>query len=139
MEDSKVNVVRDSIVQILRNTIKGIVPDDSPVPVKEVDALAQLCMMSIVPTGEENPKEFLRIVSDPILKHFMVKFEEFKKSPVLGKVADFFLIEWCHRQGHLNGDWAWKWDTPSEGRVSYDAKIPLDEIKLPTELSAESP
>lgn len=138
MENAKIDAVRSSIVQILRNTIKGIVPADSPVPIKEVDALAQLCMMSIVPTGEEDPKEFLRSISDSILEHFMVKFDEFQENPVLGKIAQFFLIEWCHRQGHLNGDWAWRWDTPSEGRVSYSAKIPLEEVELPTRLSTES-
>jgi len=137
-EDPK--LIRDSIIQVLRNTIKGIIPDDSPVPSKEVDALAQLCMMSVVPTGKEDPKALMRTVSDPILEHFITKFKKFSEDQVIGKVSQFFLIEWCYRSDHLEGDWAWQWDSPNEGHVSYNSKIPLEEITLPVEeLPAENP
>lgn len=136
--DPKAGVFRDSIIQVLRNTIKNIIPEDSPIPSEEIDALSQLCMMSMVPTGEEDPKALMRAVSDPVLQHFITKFKEFRSNPVIGKIAQFFLIEWCYRNDHLNGDWAWKWDNLNEGKVSYDSKIPLGEIPLPTESSAES-
>jgi hypothetical protein len=131
MENSKATLIRDSVVQILRNTIKEVIPNDGPVPPKEIDALSQLCMMSMIPTGEEDPKTLMRSISDPLVNHLIFKFDEIQKDPVLGKIAQFFLIEWCHRNDHLNGDWAWKWDGPNEGHVSYNSKTPLEDVVLP--------
>jgi len=132
-DNAQPEMIRDTFVQVLRNTIKNVVPKESPIPPKEIDALSQLCMISMIPSGDENPKALMREVSDSVLQHFVTKFKEFSSNPVIGKVAQFFLIEWCYRNDHLNGDWAWNWDSPNEGHVSYDPKTPLENIELPTE------
>jgi hypothetical protein len=135
MDKKQADVVRNSTIQVLRNTIKRIIPDDSPVPSAEVDALTQLCVMSMIPTGKEDPKALMRTISESIIDHLMSKFAELSVDPVVGKIAQFFLIEWCYRNDHLNGDWAWRWDSPNEGHVSYNSKVPLEEIALPAESS----
>jgi hypothetical protein len=132
VQDKKLRPHIDAFVSILRNTIKGIIPKDSPVPADEVDALARLCTMSVVPSGEEDPKKLMRLVSDPIINHLVSRLEEFEANPILKNISQFFLIEWCYRNGHLNGDWVWNWEGQNGGHVSYDPKVPLEEIELPS-------
>ena len=119
--------------KILRSAIQEIIPksNTSKVSTEEMDALSQLCTMGAIPTGDENPKEYLVALSDPLLKYLVSRLEDFKNNPLSDKICQFFLIEWCHRQGHLEGDWAWKWDNNHEGHVRYQSKVPLDKIKLP--------
>ncbi len=101
MDNSKAEAIRDSAIQVLRNTIKRIIPSDSPVPSEEVDALTQLCVMSMIPTGEEDPKVLIRTISKSIIDHLMSEFDQLKVDPVIGKIAQFFLIEWCYRNDHF--------------------------------------
>jgi len=93
-------------------------------------------MMSMIPNGDEDPKALMRSVSESIIDHLISKFDQLRQDPVVSKIAQFFLIEWCYRNNHLNGDWAWKWDSPNEGHVSYNSKMPLEKISLPAKILA---
>lgn len=131
--------LHDVVRNMLRESVKRFAGDGPHVPESEVDSLAQLCMMGVSVTGTENPREFLRGVSDRLLEYIVQNREEIKKNPVIGKVHQFFLIEWCYRNGHLDGDWAWKWKNPKEGNLFYKPKVPLEKVRFPDARTGPDP
>ena len=133
------DALREVIRGMLRSSVRKFAGEGDPVPEAEVDSLTQLCMMGVSVTGTENPREFLRAVSDRLLDYIVQNREEIKKNPVIGKIHQFFLIEWCYRNGHLDGDWAWKWKSPSEGDLFYKPKVPLERVRFPDALPVPSP
>jgi hypothetical protein len=96
----------------------------------DADLVARLCVMAAVPTGEENPHDLLRSMSDDVIFSFVSNLEIAQKNPVSAPVIQFFFMEWCWRQGHLNADWKWEWDAMNEGHVSYSSKEPLENLFL---------
>lgn len=129
-----VTMFHDSVLNILKSMITKLTPKNTSSP--EVDALMQICVMGILPTGDENPKELMRTLSDPMLDHLISNLNMIQKNPITGKIGQFFLIEWCYRNDHLNEDWRWDWDSSNEGHMSFDPKIPLDQVVLPKQSSA---
>jgi len=126
-----VTLLQNSIINVLKAMIAKLVPKDTTLPDVEVDALMQICVMGMMPIGDEEPRELMRRLSDNMLDHLISHLNIIKQNPIIGKIGQFFLIEWCYRNDHLNGDWRWDWDNPNEGHVSFDPKIPLDQIVLP--------
>jgi len=131
--------LHDVVRNMLRESVKRFAGGGSHIPESEVDSLTQLCMMGVSVTGKENPREFLRSVSDRLLEYIVQNREEIRRNPVIGKIHQFFLIEWCYRNGHLDGDWAWKWKNPKEGDLFYKPKTPLDKVKFPNARPALDP
>jgi hypothetical protein len=113
---------------MLRQAVKASLPG-LEVTEGEMDCLAQLCAMSTVPTGEENPKELLRPLSDKIIDAVVLTAKTSISNPILVRLVKIFCIEWCYRHGHLHEDWKWEWKNAQEGQVHYRAIKPLNEIK----------
>ncbi len=103
---------------------------DSGLSDGEADALTDICLMGVSVRGDENPREMVRPVSDGILDRIVQNHEANRKNPVVGKVFQIFFVEWCHRRGHLECDWAWRWERPGEGKLFYKAKRPLEKVLL---------
>jgi hypothetical protein len=110
--------------QAVRASLPGLEMDES-----EIDCLAQLCAMSTVPTGEEDPKILVRPLSDKIVDAIVLTAKTSITNPILVRLVKIFCIEWCFRHGHLHEDWRWEWKSAREGQVYYRAIKPLDEIK----------
>lgn len=128
-----ITLLQNTIMNVLKTMITKLIPKNNNGKVSdvEIDALMQICVMGLIPTGDEEPRELMRRLSDDVLDHLISHLQAIKKNPIIGKVGQFFLIEWCYRNEYLNGDWKWQWDSPNEGHVSLDPKIPLDQVVLP--------
>jgi hypothetical protein len=129
-----VTFLQNSVINILKAMLTRLVPQNTKVSDVEVDSLMQICVMGMIPTGDEEPRELMRRLSDNMLDHLISHLQVIKQNPIIGKIGQFFLIEWCYRNDYLNGDWKWYWDNPNEGHVSFDPKIPLDQVVLPEQL-----
>lgn len=114
------------INSIIKYAVSSILPKTTGS--NDADLVARLCIMAAVPTGEENPHDLLREMSDDVVTAFVSNLETVQKNPVSAPVAQFFFMEWCWRKGHLNADWKWEWDTINEGHVSYNPKEPFEEL-----------
>lgn len=134
MENSKA-AVQSSLVNVIRHITKRLTPKEDKITTVEIDALSQLCIMGVMPSGEEEPRKLLSQLSDPLLDHLISHLNVMKANPITGKICQFFLVEWCYRNGYLTDDWIWQWDNPNEGHVAYNSRVPLDQIALPAQKS----
>ncbi|KKL10733.1 hypothetical protein LCGC14_2552880 [marine sediment metagenome] len=125
---------RNALGDMLHKAIQDVGPREGGLKAEEVDALSQLFMMAFVPTGQENPRVLLSQMSDDFVNHVVSRLEEAKKNPIVGQIGQFFLIEWCYRNGHLNGDWMWKWEGIKRGDLHYNPRIPLSMLQLPKQV-----
>lgn len=123
---------RSVLGQALSSALTEIGPKGSSPGGQEMDALKQLFMMAFVPTGKEDPRAILSGMSDGLIEHVTSRLEEAKKNPVVAQIGQFFLIEWCYRNGYLNGDWIWSWSGTKKGQLHYDPRIPLNMVPLPS-------
>lgn len=95
----------------------------------EVAALTKLYMIgSNIISGDENPRECMREISDQFL-NYIIKHK--KEISIMEKIGSFFVIEWCFRNNYLNEDWKWEWQSSDEGKLHYNPKIPISEITFP--------
>ncbi len=123
-------IIHVIIKNILKESINKSIKDDS-LPEIEMDALTNICMMGASAiTGTETPHEYMRAISDRILKYFVENIDEISKNPIINKIRQFFMIEWCYRHSYLNDDWIWVWKTNREGQLMFNPKIPLNEINF---------
>ena len=122
---------RNALGEMLHKAIQEVGPQDGGLGAEEVDALSQLLMMTFVPTGQENPRDLLSRMSDDFVNHVVSRLEKAKENPVVAQISQFFLIEWCYRNGHLNGDWIWEWEGVKKGDLHYNPRVPLSMISLP--------
>ncbi len=99
----------------------------------EVEAVTAVCTMGVFRRGTEDPRALLRRVSDPLILHLVKNLAKAKESKPLAKVSQFFLIEWCYRNGYLEEDWRWEWVNPNEGRMHIKPTMPLEMIPIPTD------
>jgi len=113
-------------ISSLKTAMTGMLPKGS-IPDSEIDAITQLCVMGMIPEGDEDPKQILQRVSDRTLGRVAAGIKSFAKNPVIGRVAQFFIVEWGVRAGHV-AEWRWTWDSPSEGRMSYRPSRPMSEL-----------
>jgi hypothetical protein len=125
-EVSRDRDTKATVVSTLRAALDGMLPRGSAAD-SEIDAIAQICVMGMIPTGEEDPKEILGSVSDETIAKMASGIKLFGRNPVIGKVAQFFIVEWGLRNGHVE-EWRWTWDGPSEGRMSYRPSKSLNEL-----------
>jgi len=114
------------VKSIIKYAIQSILPNTTDS--KDADLVTRLCIMAAVPTGEEDPHEILRLMSDDVVFKFTSNLEEIQKNPISAPIAQFFFMEWCWRNDHLNADWRWIWDSTNEGHLSYSSKKPLEEL-----------
>src|SRR5271157_1682025 len=117
---------------MLRQAVKASLPG-LQINESEMDYLAQLCAMSTVPTGDEDPKKLVRPLSDTIVDAIVLTAKTSITNPILSRLVKIFCVEWSFRHGHLHEDWKWEWKSSTEGQLHYSAIKPLNEIK---ELSA---
>lgn len=122
---------RGEITKALNDAVADIRPKNSEMESGEMEALTKLFMMAALPTGEENPRALLALMSDKLVEHIAARLEEAKKNQMVAQVCQFFLIEWCYRNGYLNGDWIWNWSGARQGQLHYDPRIPLSTVPLP--------
>jgi hypothetical protein len=97
----------------------------------DMDNLTQLCAMSTVPTGDEDPKTLIRPLSDLIVNSIVIAAKTSITNPILGRLVKIFYIEWCFRHGKLEEDWRWEWKGPTQGDMHFRPKEPLEELKVP--------
>lgn len=91
----------------------------------DVEAFTNLCCMSAIPDGSEDPKAIVRSMSDRFIETVKLQLCHVMKNQVARQVAQFFFMEWCFRHGHLEEDWQWAWKSKTEGDLRYREKIPL--------------
>lgn len=91
----------------------------------DLEAFTNLCCMSAIPDGTEDPKALVRPMSDAFVETVKMQMCELVKNRVAGQVVQFLFMEWCYRHGHLEEDWKWAWKSRTEGDLHYREKIPL--------------
>ena len=96
----------------------------------DVSNITQLCSMSISPTGKEDPKEFIRPLSDLIINTIVLASKTSITNPILNRLTKMFFIEWCFRHEQLYEDWKWTWKNNTDGQLHYRSIKPLDEISF---------
>jgi hypothetical protein len=92
---------------------------------KDVEAFTNLCCISAIPAGTEDPKAIVRSMSDSFVETAKLQFCELAKNRVASQVVQFLFMEWCWRHGHLEEDWKWAWKSRTEGDLRYRERIPL--------------
>jgi hypothetical protein len=112
---------------MLRQAVKGSFPG-LEIDETQMDYLAQLCAMSTVPTGDEDPRKIMRSLSDSVVDAVVAISRTSITNPILARLSNIFRIEWCFRHGHLEEDWKWEWKSALEGQLHYRASKPLDQI-----------
>lgn len=115
-------IIRDSVEITLKSA--GLVESD-------LDSIMKLCLMTIAPTGEEDPRRLLASMNGDMLRHLVSNREAVAANPALKGLSQFFFIEWCFREGHLEEDWIWSWEGRSGGSILFKPKVPLDQVGVP--------
>lgn len=91
----------------------------------DVEAFTNLCCMSAIPDGTEDPKALVRPMSNAFVETVKLNMCELAKNRVAAQVVQFLFMEWCYRHGHLEEDWKWAWKSKNEGDLHYRERIPL--------------
>lgn len=110
----------------------GEIAPNLPVEDKEIEALTNLVSMSVGVTGKEDPHDYMRSISTPLINFLVENIEQFKDSPQMKSLTQLFLIEWCYRNGHLSEDWKWVWKDPKNGEAKFLPNKPMDSIEFPS-------
>lgn len=98
---------------------------------QETEAVIQVFLFGFVRTGSENPKSMMGPITDQLLEHLVKNLPSLSSVPNLAKVGQFFLIEWCWRNGHLLEDWRWEWRDRNSGDLRFLPRVPLSMIPIP--------
>ena len=115
----------------IRNTLRGLVPKEL-IKESEIDAIVEICMMTVNSTGKEKPRKLMASISDGLLENIIIQFPKLQNT-TFDKISSLFVVEWCYRHGHLKSDWYWKWTAPRKGQLFYQSNIPINEIELPSD------
>jgi hypothetical protein len=118
--------------EAIRRFIQNSIPGGAKASAEEVDSVIRLCLLGVHRTGAEDPRALAKAVSDPLLEHLVKNVRKTREVPAMAKASQFFVIEWCHRNGHLEEDWKWEWEGADGGRILYRSRIPLESIAMPT-------
>lgn len=127
IRNRRIRRVGHDLKAALRALVMSVVPLQW-VSDTDVDAIAQLCAMATVPTGDEDPHTILRSISGELLDETLKNFNRVQDSKLLAPVSQFFFVEWCYRNGYLDADWKWQWDSQTEGHVAYKSMRPIESI-----------
>lgn len=117
---------KEDVVLALQTLLVGPLRDAGSK--EDVEAFTNLCCMSAIPDGSEDPKAIVRSMSDKFVETVKLSFCELLKNRVASQVAQFLFMEWCFRHGHLEEDWHWDWKSKSEGDLRYRERIPLNTL-----------
>ncbi len=120
------------MAEVAKNMIAQLVPEGTTANPAEIEAVTAVCMMGVYRAGTEDPKAMLRPVSDPLIEHLVKSLGKARENRSLAKVSQFFLMEWCFRNGYMEDDWRWEWADKNEGRIVYRMRLPLEMIPIPT-------
>lgn len=121
------------MAEVAKNMIAQMVPEGEKADPAEVEAVTAICMMGVYRNGTEDPKAVLRAVSDPLIEHLVRGLKKARENRSLAKVSQFFLMEWCFRNGYMEEDWRWEWVTKDEGRIVFKMRMPLEMIPIPSD------
>lgn len=97
----------------------------------ETEAVVQVFLFGFVRSGCENPKSMMGPISDALLEHLVKNLGAVSSIPNLAKVGQFFIMEWCWRNGHLVEDWRWEWKDKNSGDLKFLPRVPLSMIPIP--------
>jgi len=87
------------MAEVAKSLIAQIVPDSSRASAEEMEAVTAVCMMGVYRDGTEDPRALLRKVSGPLIDHLAKNLKKAMENKSLAKVSQFFLLEWCYRNG----------------------------------------
>ena len=120
-------------MEMARKSILESIPKDTNISPEEIDYVIGVCMLGVYRTGNENPKAMLGIVSNELIEHMVKHLQKAKEHKDLAKGMQFFLLEWCWRNDYLNEDWRWEWINQNEGKIHFNARLPLEMIPIPSD------
>lgn len=120
------SVVSEAVSVLVRESM----PDQSVSG--EVEAVLGLCMLGVHRTGSEDPRRMAAAVSGKLLEHLVRNVKRMRAVPAMGMAAQFLVLEWCFRNGHLEEDWRWEWEGTDGGKIHFRARIPLESIAIPS-------
>lgn len=106
----------NGIQMVLSKTILAL-PD--PIPMGDIEALSELSVMRVYPTGKEDVKGIMRAVSNPTLNKMANLSRDQMDDPITGHFFHFIYLEWCFRNGLMCNDWEFTWVNEKEGNVKY--------------------
>lgn len=125
LKASKIPETGDDAHEILKTTLSNLFESCTE---DDIIAFTNLCHMSKIPSGKEDPKALVRSMSGPFLEAVKLKLSDMARHPLAAPVVQFFFMEWCFRHGHLEEDWKWIWKSKNEGDLKYRERIPLKMI-----------
>ncbi len=117
---------RQDVIHILQELLEGPLKDAGSK--EDVEAFVDLCCMSAIPRGSEDPKSFVRPMTDRFVETVKIHFCRLVENRVARQVAQFMFMEWCFRHGHLAEDWHWSWKSKNEGDLRYKELVPLQTL-----------
>ena len=121
-------IFREIITTALRKSLNDAFPQiDTGISEQDIEICTKIWMLGAIPTGDENPRDILGKLSDKTLAHMASK--ESAPGQPAHMICQLSLLEWCRRNGHLNGDWNWQWENDNglRGKANFIPKIPLEE------------
>jgi hypothetical protein len=117
-------------VSALRSAVRQLAPESTTVG-QDIECVMRMCVMGACPEGDEDPKALMSTISDETVER-VARTGSKSRDSVIGRVLHFFILEWGLRRGLLK-EWAWSWEGPEAGRVSYRPGVPLSKL---TELAS---
>lgn len=96
----------------------------------DISSLTNLCLMSVNPTGNEDPRELCSKISDEFLNTIILNKDKYLLNPTTKKILPILVIEWCYRKDYLLSDWKWEWKG-KQGELRYLSKVPIEKINFP--------
>lgn len=127
--ENDVRETKAAVLQAVQTTIRRTVPGGSNAD--DVENLSKLCVMALVPTGEEDARDLCSKLSDQVITFVVARIRELETNPAMQNMVKLLLLEWCFRNDYLEEDWQWEWVSPSSGRAHFNGRVPLDQIPLP--------
>ncbi len=121
------------VATVAKNMVAQMVPPGEKADPAEIEAVTSVCMMGVYRDGTEDPRAELRRVSDPLIEHLVRGLKKARENKSLAKVSQFFLMEWCFRNGYMDADWRWEWTSKDEGRIVFSMRVPLEMIPIPSD------
>jgi hypothetical protein len=113
------------LTTVIRDMVSNLLPPGFETSNEEFDALTQLLMMMPFSTGDEDPKELVRKLSDNLLK---VLTEASSQPGMMRIFHQMFCVETMWRNSKLAEDWRWEWETENQGKIAwrpaFDSTIP---------------
>jgi len=116
------NMMRDLVKNTLRSAIQKAVAKQDSITHEEINALAQLCLMGMMPIGDEDPKAMVRLLSDSLLEYLVSSEDTTEEANMLKKLFQFFKVEQRYRNGELEEDWQWEWNEGLSGQIRFKEK-----------------